>query len=214
MIALAPYTSSSTPDQLNDTVHASLCDNLAQHGWSQHNLFLTPALALTLATECVALRHNDHLHSARVGRGDTPTLQTTIRSDQIAWLQAGQSVACDAYLLLMEQLRMSLNQKLYLGLEEYESHFSFYQPGASYSKHLDRFHDDDARTISVVIYLNQDWQAEHGGAMRLHPQNLPTQDISPIACRMVVFLSAEMVHEVLPTTRNRMSLTGWFRRRN
>jgi SM-20-related protein len=59
-----------------------------------------------------------------VGRGDTPTLQTTIRSDQIAWLQAGQSVACDAYLLLMEQLRMSLNQKLYLGLEEYESHFS------------------------------------------------------------------------------------------
>jgi SM-20-related protein len=66
----------------------------------------------------------------------------------------------------------------------------------------------------VVIYLNQDWQAEHGGALRLHPQNLPTQDISPIACRMVVFLSAEMLHEVLPTTRNRMSLTGWFRRRD
>jgi SM-20-related protein len=167
-----------------------------------------------LATECIGLRETNALTLARVGNGKQSVLQTKVRSDQIAWLQAGQSKACDAYLLMMEQVRVLLNQTLYLGLEDYESHFSFYTPGASYSKHLDRFQSDDARTISVVIYLNQNWLPEQGGALRLHPHNLPTQDISPVACRMVVFLSAEMLHEVLPATRDRMSLTGWFRRRS
>ena len=30
---------------------------------------------------------------------------------------------------------------------------------------------------------------------------------------LLVFLSADMPHEVLPATRDRLSLTGWFRRR-
>ena len=202
-----------TENDHSESVDASLCNNLTQHGWSQHNLFLTQDLAISLAAECMALHNNALLKSARVGRGNEPMLQTNIRGDQIAWLQAGQSVACDAYLLMMEQVRVLLNQTLYLGLEDYESHFSFYAPGASYSKHMDRFHNDDARTISIVIYLNDNWLAEQGGALRLYPQDLPMQDISPMACCMVVFLSAEMLHEVLPATRDRMSLTGWFRRR-
>jgi SM-20-related protein len=48
--------------------------------------------------------------------------------------------------------------------EDYESHFAFYAPGTSFSKHVDRFRDNDSRTISAVIYLNEDWLAEHGGA--------------------------------------------------
>lgn len=167
-----------------------------------------------MAAECIELRTTNALTLARVGSGIHAMRQTHIRSDQIAWLHVGQSVACDAYLRLMEQLRILLNQTLYLGLEDYESHFSFYTPGASYSKHIDRFRNDDARTISVVIYLNDNWLTEQGGALRLHPLNCPMQDISPMACRMVVFLSAEMLHEVLPATRDRMSLTGWFRRRS
>lgn len=201
-------------NDVSDTVRATLCDNLVRHGWSQHNLFLSKELSNTLAAECIFLRETDALTLARVGSGKQTILQAKIRSDQIAWLQAGQSVACDAYLLMMEQVRVLLNQTLYLGLEDYESHFSFYTPGASYSQHLDRFHNDDARTISAVIYLNDNWLTEQGGALRLYPHNLPTQDISPVACRMVVFLSAEMLHEVLPATRDRMSLTGWFRRRS
>ncbi len=30
---------------------------------------------------------------------------------------------------------------------------------------------------------------------------------------LAVFLSANLPHEVLPATRERLSLTGWFRRR-
>jgi SM-20-related protein len=196
-----------------DTLSTTLCENLVQHGWSQHDLFLSAELSDTLAAECLVLQQSDVLQLARVGSGKHATLQNTIRSDQIAWLRVGQSTACDAYLLMMEQVRVLLNQTLYLGLEDYESHFSFYAPGAFYRKHLDRFQHDDARTISIVIYLNDQWRTAQGGALRLHPHELPPHDISPIACRMVVFLSAEMLHEVLPATRDRMSLTGWFRRR-
>lgn len=191
----------------------NVCSNLEQHGWSQHNLFLPHALMLSLAAECLALQDSEKLNFARIGRGQELSQHNTIRSDQIAWIERAQSPACALYLDMMEQLRGELNQGLYLGLDEYETHFAFYTPGAAYSKHKDRFHDDDARTISVVIYLNEDWLPEQGGALRLHPHALPTHDISPIASRMVVFLSAELLHEVLPATRNRMSLTGWFRRR-
>ncbi len=188
-------------------------DDLTEHGWSQHNLFLSPTLTLALAAECLVLHAADVLKQAGIGRGLQPIQLADIRGDRIAWLQAGQSLACDAYLQIMEGLRLLLNQHLFLGLDDYESHFAFYAPGAAYSKHLDRFRDSDRRTISVVIYLNEDWLPEQGGALRLHPAGAPIEDITPLACRMVLFLSADMLHEVLPATRDRMSLAGWFRRR-
>lgn len=196
------------------TVGTMLCTNLTMHGWSQHNCFLSPELNTSLAGECRQLRDQNILVRAQTGKRNHKESSNQLRGDRIAWLQAGQSQACDAYLDMMEQLRILLNQSLYLGLEDYESHFSFYAPGASYSRHVDRFHNDDARTISVVIYLNDDWIAEQGGALRLHPVDLPSTDITPIACRMVMFLSADMLHEVMPASRDRMSLTGWFRRRS
>ena len=64
-----------------------------------------------------------------------------------------------------------------------------------------------------MIYLNADWLPEQGGALRLHPEGAARVDIAPEAGRMVMFLSAEMLHEVLPTQRERLSLAGWFRRR-
>jgi SM-20-related protein len=136
-----------------------------------------------------------------------------VRGDRIDWLESGQSAACDQYMALLDELRQALNFGLYLGLEDFESHFALYPPGAFYLKHLDRFRDDDRRAVSVVLYLNPDWQPEHGGALRLYLKNGEVRDVSPLAGTLVVFLSAEMPHEVLPTTCDRLSLTGWFRRR-
>lgn len=194
-------------------MQAAMLDNLADHGWSQHNFFLPANLVRTLAAECLALQSADKLKLAGVGRAKLHEIETSIRGDQIGWLKHGQSLACDRYLEQMESLRLTLNQNLYLGLEEYESHFAFYAPGASYIKHIDRFRDNDSRTISAVIYLNEDWLPEQGGALRLHPDDECTEDISPLACRLVLFLSAEIAHEVLPATRNRLSIAGWFKRR-
>ena len=234
-ISSASQSSVIVDNQINEALAHQLCDDLVQQAWSQHDHFLSRELILSLAAECRALHEKNSLKQARIGRAQETHVQTNIRSDQIAWLEAGQSAACDAYLQIMDQLRITLNQALYLGLEEYESHFAFYAPGAAYSKHLDRFHSDDARTVSVVLYLNEDWQTEQGGALRLYPPQSPTQsqsqspspsptptqnpqentsqDIYPEAGRIAIFLSADMPHEVLPATRDRMSLTGWFKRR-
>jgi SM-20-related protein len=201
------------PDCLSDALQPDMIGDLVRHGWSQQDIFLPEDLTLALAAECRVLAGTGALEPAGVGRGPAPVLRPDIRGDRILWLQAGQSAACDRYLQIMETLRVALNRNLFLGLEEYESHFAFYSPGASYLKHLDRFRDDDCRTVSVVLYLNQQWLPGQGGALRLHPQGKCAEDITPQGSRLVLFLSAEMLHEVLPATRDRLSLAGWFRRR-
>ena len=191
-----------------------MLDCFVERGWLQHDFFLDEKLTIALASECTTLKNGGVFKLAGVGRGGNLSIQTKVRSDQIMWLADGQSIACDQYLQIMENVRLVLNRHLFLGLEEYESHFAFYEPGASYSKHLDRFRDDDHRMVSAVIYLNANWLPEQGGAIRLHPEGKDTIDISPNGGRLVLFFSADLPHEVMQSTRDRLSIAGWFRRRN
>jgi SM-20-related protein len=54
---------------------------------------------------------------------------------------------------------------------------------------------------------------EHGGQLRMYLDKDAQYDVVPTGGCLVVFLSGEVPHEVLPATRERLSLTGWFRRR-
>jgi SM-20-related protein len=186
---------------------------LAEQGWSRQNIFLPDDLTVALAAECRARAAAGELAPARVGRGATSEVQESVRGDRIQWLEAGQSAACDRYMGLMDSLRLALNQSLFLGLEDYESHFALYPPGAFYRRHVDRFRDDDGRVVSAVIYLNTAWLPDDGGQLRLFLDDGRTHDVQPSGGCLVVFLSGEMPHEVLPANRERLSLTGWFRRR-
>ncbi|RTM15835.1 2OG-Fe(II) oxygenase, partial [Stutzerimonas stutzeri] len=150
---------------------------------------------------------------AGVGRGEAQAVREGIRSDHIQWLEPGQSPVCDDYLEVMDGLRQQLNRELFLGLEEFECHFAFYPPGAFYQTHLDRFRDDDSRSVTAVLYLNPDWQPAHAGELRMHMPDGSQLDVPPLAGNLVVFLSGEFPHEVLVTQADRLSLTGWFRRR-
>lgn len=192
---------------------ARIVDDLAEQGWSLQPQFIAQALTFELAEECRKRAAQGALALAGVGRGAQQQIREGVRGDHIQWLEAGQAPACDHYLQAFDELRVALNQGLYLGLEDFEGHFALYPPGAFYQKHVDRFRDDDRRAVSAVFYLNQDWQAEQGGALRLYLPNGETRDVLPQAGSLLVFLSADMPHEVLPATRERLSLTGWFRRR-
>jgi len=192
---------------------ARIIDDLAEQGWSRQTQFIVPSLTLELAEECRKRAAAGLLVQAGIGRGPLTVVSEGLRGDHIQWLDAGQNVACDQYLAVMDELRRALNQALFMGLEDFESHFALYPPGAYYKKHLDRFRDDDRRAVSVVFYLNESWRAEHGGALRLHLADGSLHDVLPLAGDLLVFLSADMPHEVLPATRERLSLTGWFRRR-
>jgi SM-20-related protein len=122
------------------------------------------------------------------------------------------SPAQQAYWDAMQTLREALNRRLLLGMETLEAHYALYPAGAGYARHRDRFRDNDARVLSSVVYLNRGWRADDGGALRLH---LPdgTTDVAPVGGTLVLFLSDEIEHEVLPARRERLSIAGWFRRR-
>ncbi|WP_223511376.1 2OG-Fe(II) oxygenase [Pseudomonas sp. GL-R-26] len=190
-----------------------IVDDLAEHGWSQQNIFLPLDLTRALAAECRKRAAEGELAPAAVGRGPSSEIREGIRGDHIQWIDLGQAEVCDSYLSLMNSLREAINRGLFLGLEDFESHFAMYPPGAFYLKHVDRFRDDDRRMVSAVVYLNDAWLPEHGGQLRMYLDNDRVHDVQPIGGCLVVFLSGEVPHEVLPATRDRLSLTGWFRRR-
>jgi hypoxia-inducible factor (prolyl hydroxylase) len=97
--------------------------------------------------------------------------------------------------------------------------------GAKYTKHIDNT-ARDGRRLSVVCYLNSDWQPAHGGCLRLHPMTssmlsksvLPGAEVAearvvevePVAGRLVAFFADEMLHEVSRTFQPRHALTLWF----
>ncbi|MBM7062449.1 2OG-Fe(II) oxygenase [Pseudomonas sp. UL073] len=198
------------------TLLSRIVDDLAQQGWSRQAAFLPDDLTRQLAEECRQRAQQGALTPAAVGRGGSQQVREGVRGDRIQWLEAGQTAVCDRYLALMDGLRQALNEGLYLGLADFESHFACYPPGAFYQRHVDRFRDDDRRVVSALVYLNDEWQAGDGGALRLHLADGAAEralDIPPLGGSLVLFLSAELPHEVLPASRERLSLAGWFRRR-
>ena len=190
-----------------------IVDDLAEHGWSQQNVFLPSALTVELAQECRKRARAGELAPAAVGRGPAQEIREGIRGDRIQWIEPGESSACDAYLGVMDALREALNRGLFIGLEDFECHFAQYPPGSVYLRHLDRFRDDDRRMVSAVLYLNDAWQADDGGELRMYLEADRAHDVQPVGGCLVVFLSGQVPHEVLPARRDRLSLTGWFRRR-
>lgn len=194
----------------------AMMDHLAEHGWVvDHTLFSAEAIQL-LRQCCLAQWDDGRFHAAAVGRAAQQGRHSEIRSDSVLWLESQDAAPAVAdYFARLDQVRQAVNRAFYLGLEELESHFAVYPPGSFYKKHLDRFRDDDARTLTAVLYLNEDWPDEAGGQMRLYLDAECTQslDVPPRAGTLVLFLSERFWHEVLPATRQRLSVTGWFRRR-
>ena len=155
------------------------------------------------------------LRQAAIGHHDDRVIETAIRADHILWFE-GDTPAQRAWLDCMQDLRGYLNRTLYLGLQDYECHFANYGPGSYYRKHYDCFHDDDARVVTTVLYLTSGWSEHDGGQLVLYDRADDERvlcTIEPEAGTLAVFLSAVFPHEVLPTCRERASITGWFRRR-
>ena len=73
------------------------------------------------------------------------------------------------------------------------------------------------RTVTAILYLNRNWQPEDGGQLRIYTDpNDPEhyEELLPLGGRLVTFLSARFLHEVMPARRERFSITGWFKKRD
>ncbi len=191
---------------------------LSERGWAIAPGFLGHEQVSALGADLMREWHAGQLQPAGIGRGQGHEIREDIRGDRILWLdEAASTPARQAYFSRMDALRAAINQQTFLGLFDLESHFAIYPPDSFYRKHLDRFRDDSARTVSCILYLNRDWSPQDGGQLRLYlePQGEGGHiDVAPAAGTLVAFLSDRFWHEVLPTRRERMSLTGWFRTRN
>lgn len=174
--------------------------------------------ALPLEIETNLIKHATQLKSrqmkqASIGRNQNETTNLFVRQDKIRWVKE-DSPAEIAWLNQMTLLREKLNRQLFLGLFSYESHFACYPQGAFYKKHLDAFKGQANRILSTVYYLNPNWQPEDGGELVIYDpfdHHKVLTRVSPQAGTMVVFLSEEYPHEVLPANKTRYSIAGWFR---
>ena len=103
-----------------------------------------------------------------------------------------------------------LNHTCYTSLHEVELHFAVYPPGAYYKRHIDQFRTDSRRKFSVICYLNETWSQQDAGELILY---LPdeTLTIHPAGGRLVFFESGKIEHEVMPTRKERLSITGWMK---
>lgn len=153
--------------------------------------------------------------TAGIGRQDDFKVNRFVRSDKICWLR-GESDASSAFLTWMEQLRQQLNQRLFLGLFDFECHYASYPVGAFYKKHLDAFKGQSNRVLSTVFYLNPSWTSADGGELVLFDEagEQVLESVAPAYGKLVIFLSEIFPHEVLPTHRPRHSIAGWFRVNN
>ena len=184
---------------------------LATDGWCVMSDLLPVEATMALSAECAALHAARRMTPARVGgeRAVTP-----LRGDRTRWFEMqALSAAQQPFVAAIEALRHALNQALMLGSVESEAHYAVYPPGARYARHLDRLRHSDARVLSAVYYLNPSWNDADGGALRLYLADGTHRDVYPRAGTLVLFLSGDFEHEVLPATRERMSIACWMRRR-
>jgi len=190
---------------------AAVVDEIAKNGYAVIPQALPAGLTAALLAQLLEL-DPDGFKLAGIGRENGFQTNKSIRSDRILWLDE-ELLETQQYFTWIEQLRLALNKHFFLGLFEYECMFAHYPKGAFYQKHVDAFKTGSNRKISSVLYLNKDWKTHEGGELLLYHEGVdtPFETILPEYGKLVVFLSEEFPHEVLPANRSRYSLTGWYR---
>jgi SM-20-related protein len=191
-----------------ETLIASYIENKV--GISEH--FLSDDLANHLKNNLLLLNEEQQMKAAGTGNADKLTHNALIRSDVIYWLdKKHNNIHENAFFVQIEAFISYLNSQCYAGITGYEFHYSLYETGSFYKKHLDQFQDNSSRQFSMISYLNADWQPSDGGELFIH-QAGNNQKISPTQGKTVFFKSNELEHEVLVTNERRMSVTGWLKR--
>ena len=209
--AATPAWSTGHPAVSTSDAALRIADALCSVGWISLTHFLEPELIEALRAELLAYAEDDELTPALIGRGRRQQRRDDIRGDRTRWL-SGAGNAQRTLFEHIETLRITLNRSLFIGLEDFEAHYALYPSGARYQRHLDSFRGDNLRRVSLVIYLNPQWDSNDGGLLRLYTsQGALIEEIVPEAGRIVCFLSEEFPHEVTRARRPRASIACWFR---
>lgn len=193
-----------------------ISSEIYQNSYVVMDQFISEEFRKALLEEQTNLLNAGKFRQAAVGVGEKKQIRTEIRNDQVLWMDSENlSPLQSQYWEKVDLIRKALNQRCFLGLRSFEGHFARYPIGSYYKRHLDQFQQVPHRVVTVILYLNDSWTEEDEGALRMYiPLEDGTErveDIYPVGGRLVVFLSGEIPHEVLPTKKERISITGWLR---
>ncbi len=193
------------------SMYDHIANQIAEKGYCIIDDFVTDKLLTKLHNRVQSLADQD-MKPAGIGRGNDFQHAETIRNDKTRWLEESHPIDSE-FLQQMDQFRLAINQRLFLGLFDYESHYAVYPTGAFYKKHLDAFKGKSNRVLSTVFYLNKDWQADNGGELLIYKSDSDEvlETVQPNLGSLVIFLSEQFPHEVLPAQQQRYSIAGWFR---
>lgn len=183
-------------------------NNTLENGYSIIDNFITSDLLKGLNDELELRMSEGQFQKAGIGN-EAKNINLNQRNDFISWLEKDCIGSAHAYLTIVDNYRKYMNETCYLGLIDSETHFASYPSGAFYKKHLDAFKSSNKRKISMITYLNQDWDNTNGGELQIY-HNEETVSVLPIGGRMVCFESSKIQHEVLSSNKERRSLTGWM----
>lgn len=190
-----------------ETLIATYIENKV--GISEH--FLSATLANNLKQNLIVLNEQSLLMDAGTGNSEAVAYDSSVRSDSIYWLDKKHNNEFEnEFFAQIEAFIIYLNQTCYAGITGYEFHYSLYESGDFYLKHLDQFKNNPSRKYSMISYLNSNWHESDGGELLIHQTN-NNQKIAPTQGKTVFFKSDELVHEVLITQKTRMSITGWLK---
>jgi SM-20-related protein len=198
---------------LSVSADSGVSADLRAGGISIRDQFVSAAHVLALR-ECARARElRGDFAPARIGRQGAERRRDHIRGDFTCWLSEPLLPAERLLMRRLEELRLQLNRDAFLGLFELELHYAKYPAGAAYSRHVDQPLGSTQRKVSLVLYLNSEWQSADGGMLRIHAADDEFIDVEPIAGRLVCFLTPGREHEVLQAQCERLSISGWFRGR-
>ena len=179
--------------------------------------FITGCAFNAAREAAMALAHS-HGRAAGVGEGEVDT--SVWKSDALNLLQPNLElpVALAPLLRAIEELRIELARATGRALVgDVELNLLCYHKGGHYVRHFDHVADaDDAalvrRSISMLIYLTPSgWKEIDGGCLRIYPPAArPYADVPPTGGSCVLFDSALVPHEAMPTSRERLVIAGWL----
>lgn len=229
----------SSFDERDSTLFARIAADLTDRGFSINPAAVPSELVDPLFDHVVTMEE-EKFAAAGIGRGRKFTRSKFVRTDEIAWIE-GSSRAGQNWLDWTASLQRYLNRHLLLGLFSFESHFSRYGAGDYYKRHKDAFKGEANRVLSLVLYLNPGWTPADGGELVIYPadgETSPPSDaastamasgvseraesglavpsdegikVTPLMGTLVLFLSEDFPHEVLPANRDRYAIAGWYR---
>jgi SM-20-related protein len=207
---LATFASDNNMEFYSTEKWIDWVDTLSEKDYVVIDDFVSEELFRKLRSFLFDYLKDNNFKKAGIGAMAEYQVKSSVRGDFVYWLDSARDTQLDDVFMLIEHIKTMFNQLCYLSLSGYEFHLAHYPEGSFYKKHLDQFKERSNRMITVILYLNENWQKGDGGELKVYKSDGETQLIEPVGNRCVIFRSDALEHEVLLTYKSRYSLTGWL----